>query len=381
MVLLPQKKWLSTRHGFTLIELMLVILVVALISVYAVQLINQSLMRTQISRAANQILSIKQAATAYYISYKKWPSSLDDLVTQSYLPSNSSFCSPFGAATPTSPCGYYAQYIAPTSSPNTNFLQLNLTLPSLKLAQELIAIVPNAWISSGTTMSVAINQPVDISTEKNHGWIVSAGVVSVYYNNSGQTSANLNYNTPDAGNGTKIYLPVCPPPYEGHILFFPLVYQTDTPLASLNPWTIHMAQLMTGKGCGLGTTIEACDNNSMSLGSSIVYKLNGVDTHGNQMYASTTADDPGSAVLNSTQNHLATFMTVCLPAHDNSSMSHWATFQLNNHYQQDGQCATGASFDSWNTYNPGTFSCSVEPSTNPTVVPAGYPPVGSPYAD
>lgn len=373
---LPQNKLGLIKHGFTLIEMMLVILVVALISVYAVQLINQSMLRAQINRATVQIQSIKQASIAYYINNTRtWPSNLQQLTDKLYLPTNG-VCSPFGSSTSKAPCGNYAQYTTTPPVPYVTYLQLTVTTPSPALAQQLVAATPSSWITNNTTVNIAVTPPADIATQRNHGWIVSAGVILTYANTSGRTASNSNGQTPNQANSTRVYLPnKCPWPYEGHILFFPEVYETN---ASGTDWTIHIAQMESN------SSSESNDSSTITNGAanSIVFDTTASAKHGKNIYATTMADDPGNGVLsNATQSHLTTFMTVCLPGPDveNSSLSHWATFKINSNYQQDGQCSTGATSDSWKNYNTNTFACNVEDPAN-TTPPAGYSPVGSPYA-
>jgi prepilin-type N-terminal cleavage/methylation domain-containing protein len=320
--------------GFTLIEIMLVILVVALLTLYAVRIINESIINSQVSRTASQINNIKQAIIAFYdANTLNWPPALTDITTavpasqysnSSAIPQllpTTALCSPFTTATSTPLCGDNAQYQG-TFNNAQGFYTLSIQTTSDAIAQALIAAIPNSWISNTTTVNVAIPLPAQVSGGNNHGWIVSAGVISSY------PAQGSNSNWTPGVVGTQIYLPNCGPGYEGHIIFSPERYETN---AAGPDWGIHLAQV-TSKGGNTDST--SITSNAQQ---SIVYNTNTKDNHGHIAYATTYADSPDANT--SSVQHLAFYMTFCLP------IGHWGTHWVNGAWLQDAQCST-----SWQTY-------------------------------
>lgn len=68
------------RSGFTIMELMIAIAVLAIISVVVVPNIFSYLDRAKVSRTKSDLLALKGAITQYNLAVGKWPSRLKDLV-------------------------------------------------------------------------------------------------------------------------------------------------------------------------------------------------------------------------------------------------------------------------------------------------------------
>ena len=74
---------LKKAHGFTLMELMIVIAILAILAgIVAPRMLSQ-LDQANVTAAKAQINSFKTAITSYKIKYKKYPSSLDELINNS----------------------------------------------------------------------------------------------------------------------------------------------------------------------------------------------------------------------------------------------------------------------------------------------------------
>lgn len=387
---LKSNKLISLHRGFTLIEIMLVILVVALLTLYAVRIMNESLLRSQINRTDNQIISIEQALVGYYsLHNSNWPNPLTNLsvgtpATQTsaaipiMLPATA-LCSPFIGSSTT--CGAYAAYQGQPAPSQQRYYILTLQVPSPAIAQKLIASISNSWITNNTTVNIAVMQPAS-ANPRNHGWIVSAGTISTLpylgaHNANGHSSNTFQ-------TGSQVYLPNCPSGYEGHIFFSPERYETNG-----SNWGIHLAQTTINLGNGdnsppgsnqfsivyspmasgnIYKDKKHSTNNAAILNHFSQYQYQTQDRFGNPAYAVAAADVPDQ-----NQNyiqHMVFYMTFCLP------INHWTATWISSGWEQDGQCST-----SWNDYlqqqgqtNPPTPNCTNDDS--PTV-PNGLPPVGS----
>jgi prepilin-type N-terminal cleavage/methylation domain-containing protein len=74
--------------GFTLIEMLLVMVIIAMIIYGSIAYVQESTMQMRIDRASSQMQQILNASLAYYVANGSWPSQLSTL-QGSYLPSNS----------------------------------------------------------------------------------------------------------------------------------------------------------------------------------------------------------------------------------------------------------------------------------------------------
>lgn len=70
----------NARGGFTLIEIMIAIAIVAIISIVVVPNVLTYLEQAKTSRVKSDLLSLKGAITQYNLAVGKWPSRLKDLI-------------------------------------------------------------------------------------------------------------------------------------------------------------------------------------------------------------------------------------------------------------------------------------------------------------
>ena len=63
----------NKQKGFTLIEMMLVLAVIAIISMLALKTYQSSMMTTRIDKAAVEMQHILEAALAYNVDHQTWP--------------------------------------------------------------------------------------------------------------------------------------------------------------------------------------------------------------------------------------------------------------------------------------------------------------------
>lgn len=75
----------KNRSGFTLIELMIVMAIVAIITSIAVPLYQKSIVRGKESVLKNNLFTLRTVIDEYTYDKQKAPQSLQDLVTEGYL--------------------------------------------------------------------------------------------------------------------------------------------------------------------------------------------------------------------------------------------------------------------------------------------------------
>jgi len=84
-------------HGFTLIELMIVISLIAILVAIAVPNYNQSLLRAKESVLRQDLFQLRSLISQYTLDKQKAPQSLDDLVQAGYIkqiPNDPTTCKP-----------------------------------------------------------------------------------------------------------------------------------------------------------------------------------------------------------------------------------------------------------------------------------------------
>lgn len=363
------KMFFNKKHGFTLIEIMLVIIVVALLTLYSVRIINDSILNGQVKRATNQIINIEQALVGYYsLNNAQWPSTLKNITQYTAATATTpaitimlpikGICSPFVANSSTD-CGAYAEYVGilPTTQ---HYYTLTLNTPSSTIALKLAAAIPHSWITNNTTVNVAVQEPV-AATPRNHGWIVSAGAISFLSYLGSHTDHEDVVGNNFWTTASQVYLPNCPQGYEGHIFFSPMRYET---IAYHQNWGIHVAQTTIDLNNADNPGGDITSNNLTSIISSPTNNTNQYPTDNNKKipyggkaylnyfsslqyqssdrfgkagYTIYTADMPDQD--SNYVQHIAFYMTFCLP------LNHWAINWIDQSWLQDGQCST-----SWKTY-------------------------------
>ena len=74
-----------TRRGFTLIELMIVMAIIAILMSIAVPIYNRSITRARESVLKNNLFTMRTVIDEYTYDKQKAPQSLQDLVSEGYL--------------------------------------------------------------------------------------------------------------------------------------------------------------------------------------------------------------------------------------------------------------------------------------------------------
>jgi prepilin-type N-terminal cleavage/methylation domain-containing protein len=179
-------KQLTKQLGFTLIELMLVVAIIAAISVIGVNAYRQQLSNFQVDKAALQMQQWMEGAAAFYVDCGQWPgvpgSTSKDLTAiaqlegkdwsgnpvvtcngktgapsgVTYVAAGSMDKSPWGGGY--SLCA--AEDISPTCNNPTKNFQVSITAPNNQIAQQVAARLPSTDpVGSGTTVTAYIGIP------------------------------------------------------------------------------------------------------------------------------------------------------------------------------------------------------------------------------
>ena len=143
--------------AFSLIEMMFVIIIIALISVYAVNVVNKRAENTLATKTAAQIQQWFQAAQNYYTTNQTWPTSWNEISGVSdqgvYLPASAQ-CSPILNSGSNSSCGnygYFHLYLPsgdnpagqPYSADNSPFIYLETQVPNEVVGKQIASMLPN----------------------------------------------------------------------------------------------------------------------------------------------------------------------------------------------------------------------------------------------
>ena len=75
----------STKAGYTLIELIIVMAIISVLVTIAVPIYQKSLLRTKESLLKNNLFTLRTVIDEYTFDKKKAPQTLEDLVSEGYL--------------------------------------------------------------------------------------------------------------------------------------------------------------------------------------------------------------------------------------------------------------------------------------------------------
>ncbi len=189
---------IKKNRGVTLIEIMLMIIVLALLSLYTFAKLQSRSQQLLERTAAVEMKNLLEASLAYYADFQHWPEDLAAL-WETYLP-QSAQCSPWPgeqeeAEESNKRCPGKKLYQGQSDG---IFYSISVTVPSSRMAAQLAARLPRGLVKDGTVSS-SIRVPGTY-----HGWLASAGITN---------------------DKKLIYLPKCPNGYEGHFIEVPQ-YQT-----------------------------------------------------------------------------------------------------------------------------------------------------------
>ena len=157
----------QARAGFTLLELMLVVALLGILATVGLSTYRLRLQQQQLQHTSQQMQQILQAAMAYSVDQNKWPSALQDMDFEAYLPQT--------LAQAQNPW----QQPYRLMHPSAHRLGLGTVLPNKALAERLAASLPNAkvlGVASGAVGVVSeITVPGQVSAAKGGVQIIATG--------------------------------------------------------------------------------------------------------------------------------------------------------------------------------------------------------------
>lgn len=216
------KTYFYNRHGFTLLEVLFVILMIGIIaSSFAPQWMQSQVDRKILNKVATEVQTRIDAARYYYVDNGVFPTSLYQLKTGRYLPYSVSDNTPFG--------GTY-QYVA-----TSNYFSVRIPNVPQRLQRPLITQLPNTT-SSGSTVTTTVPPP---GTEP---------ITDVIYQTVDQKIQSaiqtLSQNINDlryiglASSGQWIRKPSCPPGKSPYIFLAPYLFNANGyPIVQVYPWS------------------------------------------------------------------------------------------------------------------------------------------------
>ena len=109
----------SKYHGFTILELLLVIAILGILTTYYLSYFQQRTQDVKINRATQQIQELLQAASSFYLKYGHWRTSCADANFIPFIPTGSTL-NPWGTNKP---------YICQPTTSGKKFQIISIQLP------------------------------------------------------------------------------------------------------------------------------------------------------------------------------------------------------------------------------------------------------------
>ena len=219
--------------GMTLLEVFLALTVLIIISLSFLEYMQKQKQHSTVILAKTQINGLLNAATQYHTVYLQWPTSLNALIPflSNTATKNFSFCSPWLT---NSGCAAYS------IANQTNYFALQVTTPSSRSAQDLVSMLPNAYIKNTTTVIAYTTTFVGFSQASNSPPVptgIMYATTASYWHAPGTSSYGLvdatstygtfqseNYSSQKDGEKNFYYSPqsqTCPSDSQATMVLFP----------------------------------------------------------------------------------------------------------------------------------------------------------------
>lgn len=195
----------KNQRGFTLIELIFVIALLAILSMYGLSIVRNQARQEAINNTAVMLKSWLQAVLAYYADNNHWPTDFREVVG-TYLPT-SLVCSQFGGSSSGGLCQNGNSSF--TGQNDDLFYTVSINVSDASTAKIIAEKLPASQVN-GATVSASVPIP-----GARQGYITSAGIVSLDANNASISQKDR-----------QIWLPPCEPGFEAHYLVTPQYYTT-----------------------------------------------------------------------------------------------------------------------------------------------------------
>jgi|GEM_PF-6764094 len=212
---------IKTQHGFTLLEVMLAIVIIATITVFSISIFQQQAVNSQIDRTALQMQQWLEAAKAYYVNNNEWPDGAKFTNCTDKTPSPTvalleGDCGPnqdnniiyiqAGTSIENNIWGIPFVLLPPGTPPNkpdSVMFEIQNELPGsldpqkqLALAQRIASRLPNATVDT-KTLNVIAGVTIPGSASNNSGQAYIASVQDITCTNSGCTIPPKPVSCPD----------------------------------------------------------------------------------------------------------------------------------------------------------------------------------------
>lgn len=150
-------------HGFSLLELMFVVVIIAVVSIGTISLYRNWQQTQKIDEVIQEMDRVGQAAISYYLREDfKWPASTQKLIDAGYISQDAS-CSPLLVSAPSSQCkcGGHACYqiVLHDTVDQSLYLSLQLQTPNKKTSERLITSLPSSSLVNNNRISTSIPIP------------------------------------------------------------------------------------------------------------------------------------------------------------------------------------------------------------------------------
>jgi len=154
--------------AFSLIEMMFVIIIIAAISLYAVNIVRSRGTDAVVTSTADTLTQWLQASQNYYAQNKQWPQGWSDLYSGStqYLPESAGCSKILQSSTFTCPagtsasCGSYGpiclSFASGQTYQNATFIAVGTPVSDTAMAQKIANLVPNGSYSGGMVYTRAV---------------------------------------------------------------------------------------------------------------------------------------------------------------------------------------------------------------------------------
>lgn len=188
-------------RGFTLIELMIIIVVIAVIALYGVSFVKIESRTRLINKTAVEMKNILEASLGYFAENTHWPADLDKL-NPKYLADPQLQCSGWPSTSSSGICKGRKSYQI-LSNQRALFFTISIQVGNKEAADQISAQMPSGYsTSSGGYWYATGTVPMPGSK---HGWLAGAGII---------------------GDEKKIPMPKCPPGFVGHFIEAPQYMKT-----------------------------------------------------------------------------------------------------------------------------------------------------------
>lgn len=162
------KKILNVQKAFTLLEILLVTVVIAIMTVALIAFLKHYALFVMQKRTASDIEDILDQAVLYHLYHDVWPLQFTDLVNAGTLTASQQ-CSPWNSSKNNlpDPCNKmkHQNYIIETTDKSSKQFVMSLTLEHPDIINALSGKIPNSSVVNDTTLQISVVSPELIQSD------------------------------------------------------------------------------------------------------------------------------------------------------------------------------------------------------------------------